>query len=222
MKGFTSVLSFPSVVVGNLSLFKKENDNNGSPTKFLGDDGLTTSGRPANISCTATSGFTLIELLVVVLIIGILSAVALPQYQVAVAKSRLATLIPLASSIVQAERVYYMANGKYTVDMDDLDIGLAGDFTRSTLKTNESSYASKTSVVTFYINGVGGAPRVLVSSKQTPSFIMMSFEPDIYYWCGVQKDNAQVELGKRICAAYGAPVTSTSVEASGYYYYQLR
>ena len=33
------ILSFPSVVVGNLSLFKKENDNNGSPTKFLGDDG---------------------------------------------------------------------------------------------------------------------------------------------------------------------------------------
>ena len=39
MKGFTSIVSFPSVVVGNLSLFKKENDNNGSPTKFLGDDG---------------------------------------------------------------------------------------------------------------------------------------------------------------------------------------
>ena len=38
MKGFTSVLSFPSVVVGNLSLFKTSNDNNGSPTKFLGDD----------------------------------------------------------------------------------------------------------------------------------------------------------------------------------------
>lgn len=166
-------------------------------------------------------GFTLIELLVVVLIIGILSAVALPQYQVAVAKSRLAALIPLASSIVQAERVYFMANGKYTVDMEDLDIGLAGDFTRTTLQTNESSYASKSSMVTFY-NGVGGAPRVIVSSKQIPSFIMMSFEPNVYYWCGVRKDNAQVELGKRICAAYGASVTSTSVEASGYYYYQLR
>ena len=45
MKGFTSILSFPNVVVGNLSLFKKGNDNNGSPTKFLGDDNYNNRSR---------------------------------------------------------------------------------------------------------------------------------------------------------------------------------
>ncbi len=55
-------------------------------------------------------GFTLIELLVVVLIIGILSAVALPQYQKTVLKSRTAEAWANLSAMNKAIEVYCLEN----------------------------------------------------------------------------------------------------------------
>jgi len=59
-------------------------------------------------------GFTLIELLVVVLIIGILSAVALPQYQKSVTRARMAEALIATKAIYDAEQIYHMENGEYT------------------------------------------------------------------------------------------------------------
>ena len=86
-----------------------------------------------------TQAFTLIELLVVVLIISILAAVALPQYQVAVAKSRLSQAFALTKAIKEAEETYYLATGEYTTDLESLSVD-AGSYT--TLSNNDTNFLS--------------------------------------------------------------------------------
>jgi len=66
--------------------------------------------------------FTLLELLVVVLIIGILAAIALPQYKLAVGKTKFSELKTITKALAGASQRYFLSHGVYTDNMNSLDI----------------------------------------------------------------------------------------------------
>ena len=80
--------------------------------------------KKANVS--RLGGFTLIELLVVVLIIGILAAMALPQYFKAVERSRMAEAITIMDSIAKAQRRKFMQTNRYAEYFEGLDVAPKG------------------------------------------------------------------------------------------------
>ena len=82
-------------------------------------------GRHRSLKQRAAAGFTLIELLVVVMIIGILAAMAIPQYFKVVEKSRTAEARSFVSSLRSSEEAYLARSGNYTSNIGSLDISFS-------------------------------------------------------------------------------------------------
>jgi type IV pilus assembly protein PilA len=72
-------------------------------------------------------GFTLIELMIVVAIIGILAAIAIPNFMTYQCKAKQSEAKTLLGAIRTSQEVYYAENSTYATSSDSLDFGMKGD-----------------------------------------------------------------------------------------------
>ncbi|MBR2082055.1 MAG: prepilin-type N-terminal cleavage/methylation domain-containing protein [Elusimicrobiaceae bacterium] len=159
--------------------------------------------------------FTLIELLVVVLIIGIVAAVAVPQYTQAVNKSRAVQAITMLKSITDAQEAYFLANGEYTPDLTKLDIDVPENMRGKQLNASESENPNQ---YLFVCPGLPGKScHAWASSSDLPRFEVVLPHTTISYvanyrgvfWCNA---SGKTNRAKNICTSIGTPSY-----ADGYY-----
>ena len=94
--------------------------------------------------------FTLIELLVVVLIIGVLAAIALPQYQKAVLRAQFTEVELNLRALYDAQQRYYLANGNYATELSDLDIEISPGKDLGGMKFDRYSLSARKACVLYY------------------------------------------------------------------------
>ncbi len=139
-------------------------------------------------------GFTLIELLVGVLIIGILAAVALPQYQKAVEKGRAMQAVSIVKTIGDAQEVYYLEHGTYADTFEQLVMDVDGESENASQITKKEG-----GLFVFYPKGVQSsaargaiAMAIRKDSNHTHSYYYFArFPQDSTMYCRIDASNQQ-------------------------------
>ena len=155
------------------------------------------------------AGFTLIELLVVVLIIGILAAVALPQYEFAVKKTRMNNYLATFRSIKKSMEMYLLASGGVFPDtLKDLDMDLPGCDFRI---IGSASYYDCQGVQFYY----WGPAQVHIDLRgpeiEGLALYAHSAEKNQKIYC-----RASDSMDKKVCQALGGVLSSSSASESMY------
>ena len=166
-------------------------------------------------------GFTLIELLICVLIIGVLAAVALPQYKLAVEKSKAAQVLSLVKSFADAEERFYMLYDRYTYNYTDLDLELPSTKTapcRS--KSAQTCYDIEGWSFEIFRESKKGDP-VSIEVNKDPIIITAYIEESRKNTYGrltcTVRNVANKEFGHRICKALGGKSPQSDGNANYYF-----
>ena len=150
-------------------------------------------------------GFTLIELLGVVLIIGILAAMAMPQYFKAVERSRMSEAVTLLGNIAQSEQRKYLQINRYTADYRALDVAPKGAtgadyWTKGDPTTGANGNGFKVTIAgTTYTDGIGTADRV---NNNTKNGLQYDYTLTRYYASNDVTCTGNNPNGQSLCADF--------------------
>lgn len=156
-------------------------------------------------------GFTLIELLVVVLIIGILAAMAMPQYFKAVERSRMTEADTLLGSIAQAQRRKFLQVNRFVTNYKALDVSPKDSngslyYTKGnpTTGANGNGFGVTLSGTTFR-DGIATATRYASSGT-----LQYNYSLSRYYQGDNVTCNGINDAGKELCADFCGIDTPTN------------
>ncbi len=144
-------------------------------------------------------GFTLIELLVGVLIIGILTSVALPQYRLAVEKAHAAEAVTQVTALAVAEKMYFLANGEYATTMDVLDLKFAGTLCNNKKAVCQKDWYLSLTDLPAHVYAARRKNGIDIPNHKGRWYISYDLEAGRLY-CQAYADD---EISKQICKAYG-------------------
>jgi type IV pilus assembly protein PilA len=142
------------------------------------------------------SGFTLIELMIVVAIIGILAAIAIPQYTAYTARSQASEAMSLGGPLKTAMSEYYQNNGDWPADNAAANVKAAGKYTGKYVESATVSKSGSNGVITFKMASTGVAKKL--QGKEI-SLTATDEEGSISWVCANNLGNDDQNLVPSIC-----------------------